>query len=41
LPLAYRRLKATYRLPEGLAAGEREQGEVEAVRRWELGPVLK
>ncbi len=36
LPLAYRRLKATYRLPEGLLAGERERGEVEAVRRWEI-----
>ena len=36
LPLAYRRLKATYRLPEGLLAGEQERGEVEAVRRREL-----
>ncbi len=37
LPLAYRRLRATYRLPEGLVAGERERGEVEAVRRGEIG----
>jgi hypothetical protein len=36
LPLAYRRLKATYRLPEDLLAGERERGEVEAVRRGEI-----
>ncbi len=36
LPLAYRRLKATYRLPEGLVAGEGERGEVEAVRRREI-----
>jgi hypothetical protein len=35
LPLAYRRLKSTYRLPESLLAGEQERGEVEAVRRWE------
>jgi hypothetical protein len=36
LPMAYRRLKATYRLPEGLLAGELERGEVEAVRRREI-----
>ncbi len=36
LPLAYRRLKAAYRLPEGLVAGEQERGEVEVVRRREV-----
>jgi len=36
LPLAYRRLRVTYRLPEGLVAGEQEQGEVEAARRREI-----
>ncbi len=36
LPLAYRRLKAGYRLPEGLVAGEQERGEVEGVRRREV-----
>jgi hypothetical protein len=36
LPLAYRRLRATYILPEGLLAGERERGEMEVVRRREI-----
>ena len=36
LPLAYRRLKTTYRLPEELVAGERERGEIEVLRRREI-----
>lgn len=40
LPLAYRRLRTTYRLPEGLVSGERERGEVEAARRGEASDDL-
>lgn len=36
MPLAFRRLKAAYRLPEGLLSGEREVGETEAARRREV-----